>query len=89
MKAIPGAINIWESLGELEQRRDAGRQLAQKLFPGDSKWENRLINLAQGISEANWLLIQNLGKDTLERVVQDMINSGAPFDSEPRFVEFV
>lgn len=72
-------IHAWTAQA-LEARRAEGRRLAQKLFPGDAKWENRLISLAQGVSERPWLTFQLLPKELMVKVVDGMIASGAPFD---------
>lgn len=81
MKAYSGFINIWDNEDELKKRQSEASDLADHLFPGDSKMKNRLINLAQGINDNNWLIVRALSGSMLQGLLDGLVNyEKAPFD---------
>lgn len=74
------AINRWDTMEELRERQEEGRQPAARLFPSDTVWENRVIQLAQSISTTHWKLVRKLPRAKLQAIIEGMMSTGFPAD---------
>jgi hypothetical protein len=78
IRGNPG-LNFW-TRDELEARHEEARAFARRLFPGDEKWENRLLNLSGFISAGTRRAVNVLPKNKLVEVVEFMIAASCPLD---------
>lgn len=83
MIVLPGdpPKNLWDSVEEFEARMEEGRELADRLFPGDKKWKVRVVRLSISLSPKAWYFVQGLSADVLARTVEKMIAAGFPGDT--------
>lgn len=83
MKVKQG-VNVWSGIEELEERREEARALTKRLFQstdiGFSKWENRIINAAQGTGYDVWDLMKAQKKQMVMDMIEFALKKGAPFD---------